>query len=351
MCQRQKYAATTPGGLLQPLPIPNAIWEDLSLDFITGLPKSKGHEAVLVVVDRLSKYSHFILLKHPYTAKSIAELFVKEIVRLHGIPKTLISDRDPLFVSNFWLELFRLQGTKLQMSSAYHSETDGQTEVINRCLEIYLRCFASDQPKTWSNWISWAEYWYNTTYHVSIGKTPFEVVYGRQPPSILRFLTNETKVAAVAMELSERDEALNQLKLHLSRAQDQMASYVNKKRRDLSFVVGEWVFLKLRPHRQHSVVKRINQKLSARFYGPFKILAKIGEVAYRLQLPEQSRIHPVFHVSLLKKAIGEYQVQGELPKDLEITDVADVYPEQVMGSRVIMQGGCGCAQKFDQMET
>lgn len=186
---------------------------------------------------------------------------------------------------------------------------------------------------------------------MSIGKTPFEVVYGRQPPSILRFLTNETKVAAVAMELSERDEALNQLKLHLSRAQDQMASYVNKKRRDLSFVIGEWVFLKLCPHRQHSVVKRINQKLSARFYGPFKILAKIGEVAYRLRLPEQSRIHPVFHVSLLKKAIGEYQVQGELPKDLEITDAADAYPEQVMGSRVIMQGGCGCAQKFDQMET
>lgn len=101
ICQRQKYAATTPGGLLQPLPIPNGIWEDLSLDFITGLPKSKGYEVVLVVVDRLYKYSHFILLKHPYTAKSIVELFVKEIVRLHGIPKSLISDRDPLFVSHF----------------------------------------------------------------------------------------------------------------------------------------------------------------------------------------------------------------------------------------------------------
>ncbi|PNY02508.1 retrotransposon-related protein [Trifolium pratense] len=172
ICQRQKYAATTPGGLLQPLPIPNAIWEDLSLDFITGLPKSKGYTAVLVFVDRLSKYSHFILLKHPYTAKSIAELFVKEIVRLHGIPSSIISDRDPLFVSHFWMELFKLQGTKLKMSSAYHPETDGQTEVLNRCLESYLRCFASEQPRNWSHWIPWAEYWYNTTYHVSIGKHP-----------------------------------------------------------------------------------------------------------------------------------------------------------------------------------
>lgn len=125
-------------------------------NFITGLPKSRGYEVVLVVVDKLSKYSRFILLKHPYTTKSIAQLFVKEIMRLHGIPNSLISDRDPLFVSNFWLELFKLQGTELQMSSAYHPKTGGQTEVINQCLESYLRWFASDQPKTWSNWISWA---------------------------------------------------------------------------------------------------------------------------------------------------------------------------------------------------
>ncbi|GAU42021.1 hypothetical protein TSUD_90550 [Trifolium subterraneum] len=346
VCQRQKYAATTPGGLLQPLPIPNGVWEDLSIDFITGLPKSRGYEAVLVVVDRLSKYSHFILLKHPYTAKSIAEIFVKEIVRLHGIPQSVVSDRDPLFVSNFWMELFKLQGTKLKMSSAYHPETDGQTEVINRCLESYLRCFASDQPKMWSHWISWSEFWYNTTFHVSIGKTPFEVVYGRKPPSIIRFLPFETKVEAVALELNERDEALSQLKIHLKKAQEQMVAYANKKRRDLSFTVGEWVFLKLRPHRQQSVIKRINQKLAARFYGPFKILKKIGAVAYRLQLPDHSKIHPVFHVSLLKKAIGNYEVQGELPKDLEIAEEGDMYPEKVMGSRVTLKEGTAVQQSL-----
>jgi hypothetical protein len=118
-----------------------------------------------------------------------------------------------------------------------------------------------------------------------------------------------------------------------------MRIYANKKRRDVSFVLGEWVFLKLRPHRQHSMAKRINQKLVARYYGPFKVLAKVGEVAYKLQLPAQSKIHPVFHVSLLKKAIGDYQVQGELPRDLEIAEELDVYPEKVMGSRLTVKEG------------
>ncbi|MCH82898.1 hypothetical protein A2U01_0003711, partial [Trifolium medium] len=121
------------------------------------------------------------------------------------------------------------------MSSAYHPETDGQTEVVNRCLESYLRCFASEQPRNWAHWVHWEEFWYNTTFHVTTGTTPFETVYGRQPPNLTRFLSNETKVAAVALELSERDEALNQLKAHLARAQAQMKKYADKRRRDVQF--------------------------------------------------------------------------------------------------------------------
>ena len=175
ICQRCKYQATSPAGLLQPLPIPTAIWEDISLDFISGLPKVSGSDTVLVVVDRLTKYAHFLLIKHPYTAKTVAEVFIKEIVRLHGVPSSIVSDRDPTFMSHFWRELFRLQKTELRMSTAYHPETDGQTEVINRVLETYLRCFAVEQPKNWVHWLHWAEYWYNSTYQGSRSSLPLKL--------------------------------------------------------------------------------------------------------------------------------------------------------------------------------
>ena len=230
ICQRQKYLTTAPGGLLQPLPVPAQIWEDISLDFITGLPRSKGYEAVLVVVDRLSKYSHFIPLKHPYTARTVVELFIREVVRLHGVPSSVISDRDPLFMSVFWKEFFRLQGTVLKMSTSYHPQMDGQTEVTNRCLETYLRCFIGDKPRSWVQWLSWAEYWFNTTYHESIGITPFEAVYGQKPPALVRSVPGEIRVAAVFKDLQDRDEILRQLKIHLERARERMKHQVDKRR-------------------------------------------------------------------------------------------------------------------------
>jgi hypothetical protein len=210
---------------------------------------------------------------------------------------------------------------------------------VNRCLKTYFRCFITDQPKSWVQWLPWAEFWFNTTFHASTGSTPFELVYGRKPPMITRLLQGETRVEAVQKELEERDEALKQLKAQLLRAQDCMKHFADEKRTDRSFQVGEWLFLKLCPRRQRLAGAHINAKLAARYYGPFQIVERVGAVAYKLKLPVGARVHPMFLVSLLKKAIGEYQVESELPLGMEEDSVEQFMPEDVLATRVKEQEG------------
>jgi len=249
VCQRYKADLSVPGGLLQPLPIPGAVWVDVSLDFIEGLPKSRGADTILVVVDRLSKYAHFLTLAHPFTAAAVAQVYFDNIFKLHGVPKTIVSDRDKVFLSQFWQEFFRLQHVSLHMSTAYHPQSDGQSEVVNRGLEGYLRCMTGERPHEWKLWLPLAEWWYNSNWHTSIGITPYEVVYG-QPPSLhIPYVAGDSVVEAVDRSLKAREECIEMLKFHLNRAQQRMKHQADSHRMDKQFAVGDWVYVKLQPYR------------------------------------------------------------------------------------------------------
>lgn len=163
-----------PAGLLQPLHIPQQVWEDIYMDFIDGLPISNGKSTNLVVIDRLSKHAHFVPLSHPYTAVGAARIFFDNIFKLHGMPRTIVCDRDSTFTSLFWSELFKMNGTSFNYSSAYYPQTDGQSEFVNRAVEMYLGCFTSSRPMEWSKWLAWAEYCYNTSWHSAIKSTPLK---------------------------------------------------------------------------------------------------------------------------------------------------------------------------------
>ncbi|GJU68618.1 ty3-gypsy retrotransposon protein [Tanacetum coccineum] len=217
--QRAKTSQLHPAGLLSPPPIPNQVWEDVAMDFITSLPNSHGYTIIMVVIDRLSKYAHFTPLHAQFTAPQVATLFVQTVVKLHGIPWSIVSDRDKIFTSSFWSHIFKLQGTSLQMSSAYHPQSDGQPEVLNKCLELYLRCFVFDNPKAWVNFLPWTELWYNSAFQTSIGVTPFKVVYGRDPPSVITHSFCDDTPHDVIDQLQQRDALLAQLKINLGRAQ------------------------------------------------------------------------------------------------------------------------------------
>lgn len=332
-CQRNKSITQTPAGLLQPLPIPESIWTHVNMDFIEGLPTSHNKTTILVVIDRLSKYEHFIPLAQPYTALSVAKEFTANVVKLHGIPRVIVSDRDAIFTSAFWKELSRLQGVKLHMSSAYHPQSDGHAEGLNKCLETYLRCYCFQQQHSWFNWLHWAEYSYNTSVHSSMGITPFQAVYGISPPTLSPYVPDTSLIQEVGDSLLHRDQILKELKLHLIKAQDRMKRLAAPHRTDKEFDVGDLVCLKLQPYRQNSLVPRYSHKLSARFYGPSKITHRIGKAAYRLQLPEHSKIHPVFPISQLKRRHGDHPVQTfDLPTTLS---VADKKPEALLGRRII----------------
>ncbi|KAK1681376.1 hypothetical protein QYE76_042224 [Lolium multiflorum] len=291
LCRRcttclQAKSTSNPHGLYMPLPIPYAPWSDISMDFVLGLPRTKhGHDSIFVVVDRFSKMAHFIPCHKSDDASHIASLFFREVVRLHGIPASIVSDRDVKFMSYLWKSLMAKFGVKLLFSSSSHPQTDGQTEVVNRSLSTLLRTLVKTNLKSWEDCLPHAEFAYNRAKHSTTARSPFMVVYGFEPPTALDILPLPLH-ERTNMDFDERTTAMK--KLHEeTRATIQehvlrQATRLNAKKKERVFEEGDLVWIHLRKER---FPQERNSKLKPRGDGPFKVLKRINNNAYVIDIP------------------------------------------------------------------
>jgi hypothetical protein len=302
-CQRNKPSQQVTAGLLQPLPIPDHPWQQVTMDLITQLPKSRaGHDAIVVFVDKLSKMVHLVATKTDVTAPQLAEIFWRTVVRHHGLPSSIVSDRDPRFTGHFWRALWKCLGTQLTMSTAFHPQTDGQTERANRTLEEMLRSYVSFQQKDWDEHLVAAELAFNASKHASTGFTPFYLNGGREVSVPLDLALEEARTtrqpdAAARIQQLHRD--LEAAKEHLLKAQQRQAHHADKHRREVCFKVGDEVLLSTAHLKMIGGGDR-TAKFTYKYIGPFKIKRVVNNNAYELDLPPQMQIHPVLNVSRLK---------------------------------------------------
>jgi transposase InsO family protein len=303
-CQKNKHSTHAPYGEMQQIQLPEEPWTDISMDFVTSLPPSRDpatnlvYDAILVIVDRLTKSAEMIPFRSDYEAEHLGYILLDRLVRHHGIPKTIISDRDKLFTSNYWTTLMAMIGTKRKLSTAYHPQTDGQTERTNRTMKTYLKIYCNTRQNNWVSLLPMAQLAYNNKKSESTGQTPFYANHGRNPHLFERtFPTRKTqKAVATANELKQTHE---QLRSNIELAQQKTISYVNKRRKTAPQLKrGDKVYL----HTKNLRTKRPSKGLDHVKVGPFLISDQKGPVNYELQLPQDARVHPVFHVSLLEPA-------------------------------------------------
>ncbi|KAJ9529157.1 hypothetical protein QJQ45_007831 [Haematococcus lacustris] len=336
-CQRDKSSTLKPGGLLNPLSIPDYRWESVSMDLITKLPSaSHGFDAICVFVDRLSKMVHFVPCKESMNAKGFARLFVDNVFKLHGLPKDMVSDRGPHFHNTFWHHVQKLLGMRGSLSSSYHPQSDGQTERYNRVLEEMLRHYISPTQADWPDYLSLAEFAVNNSWQESIKSTPFLVNTGQSPITpMLHSLPDKGRCPEGLSYATWWQEAVAKAKLCMQAAQQRQAAYANQDRRDVHYKVGQMVLLSTKNMRLKPGKAR---KLLPRFVGPFKVLDLVGQVAVNLQLPaSMSRLHPVFHVSLIKPYTGTDV--GFMPPPVEWLDEEPVYyVERLLDHRHVHAG-------------
>ena len=302
ICQQDKSSLTNPPGKLQPLPIPEGAWDYVTADRIVGLPKTKkGYTAILVVVDRLTKMTHFGPCKDTSTARELAQLFVDMVWKHHGLPLRLTTDRGPEFTNKFIAAMCEIVGTMHCKSTAYHPQSDGQTERMNKVLEDMLRHYINPKQNNWEELLAPAEFAINNAYQASIQDTPFYLNSGRHPrlPSDLNLARKPSKDPAAADFIGNIQKAIARAKVCMKAAQQRQKKYADQKRSDLYFNIGDMAWLSS----EHIAIKAIgSRKMLALWLGPFKVTAKVGPVNYTLDIPEHYRIHKTFHVSMLRLA-------------------------------------------------
>ena len=299
VCQQDKVERSKTPGLLEPLAVPSRPWESVSLDFITSLPKTGDLSAILVVVDRFSKYATFIPVSKYCSAEETARHFFTNVVKYWGVPQNIVSDRDGRFTGTFWSELFNLLGSHLNISSSYHPQTDGQTERFNGMLEEYLRHFVNANQKNWPQLLDVAQFCFNSQKSSSSNKSPFEVVNGQQPlfphtvdeyrgrnPRAFNFTKDWKKTTEIA-------------RAYLEKASKRMKKWADQKRRPLEFKAGDLVLIKLRPEQLRFRGDK-DVRLVRKYEGPVPVISKVGLTSYKVDLPAWMKIHPVLHVSNLK---------------------------------------------------
>jgi hypothetical protein len=334
-CGRIKTPRHAPYGLLQPLPVPQQHWHDITMDFIVDLPKSKQFDSIFVVVDRSSKQAHFIPTTTKLDGPGCAELFLKEVFRIHGLPRTIISDRDSKFLSKFWRRLVQLLGIKHNPSTAYHPQTDGQTERVNQVLEQYLRAFVNHAQTDWVDLLPFAEFAYNNAENSSTKMSPFFANYGFHP----RFDTiphEEEQVPSAESFLDRLKTIHDQLRLNLSDARDAYKNTADARRLPTPDIkVGDHVWL----NAKNIKLKTRSKKLSPRNLGPFKVISQVSDVNFKLELPStMSKIHPVFHVSLLEPAhVDSSRTLPRPPPEL-VDDEFEYEVETILDSKRVGRG-------------
>ena len=341
VCQIEKGSSQKPAGQLMPLEIPQRKWDHVVLDFVVGLPVQQGFDTICTVVDKATKMCHFLPCSESISAKQVAKLYWANIGKLHGIPSVIISDRDVRFTSKFWKELWRILGTDIRMGSGFHPQSSGQVEIFNKLLEQTLRCTVHQlgETRNWVDLLPVVEFAVNNSPNRTTGYSAFYLNYGYHPLHPLQLLHSpgDSNVEAVVQFTSRlRDDfsvALQQLK----RAREQMIHQTSRQRRAVTFQEGEQVLLSTRNIR----FRRCPTKLQRRYVGPFRIIQKISDVAYKLALPEGWKMHPVFHVSLLKKwRESEWSCPVDTEPELDVEfEPEDIYQiERILKWRRVKSG-------------